>query len=180
MKLFFKEDRDFLLPEDKHTLDEITLSGLFPFYLQKNTIGKDNKHFLSHIIVGRVEYRKENDNGINSKYADFFIKILNQFCDRNNIKYKNILRYSLNLAFYDGIEKSGTHVDHDVPHKQLIIYLNNPMDITSHTVLLNKKKDKVIKRIVPEKFKGVCFNQCPHYMVYPKRGHRIIAIATFN
>ena len=53
MKLFFKEDRDFLLPEDKHTLDEITLNGYFPFYLQKNTIGKDNKHFLSHIIVGR-------------------------------------------------------------------------------------------------------------------------------
>jgi len=101
MKLFFKEDRDFLLPEDKHTLDEITLNGFFPFYLQKNTIGKDNKHFLSHIIVGRVEYRKENDNGINSKYADFFIKILDQFCNKNKIKYKNILRYSLNLAFYD-------------------------------------------------------------------------------
>ena len=32
MKLFFKEDRDFLLPEDKHTLDEITLNGYFPFY----------------------------------------------------------------------------------------------------------------------------------------------------
>ena len=54
------------------------------------------------------------------------------------------------------------------------------MDINSHTVLLNKKEDKIIKKIVPEKFKGVCFNQCPHYMVYPKRGHRIIAIATFN
>ena len=91
MKLFFKEDRDFLLPEDKHTLDEITLNGYFPFYLQKNTIGKDNKHFLSHIIVGRVEQRDKNDKGISSNYAEFFIKILNQFCKKNNIKYKNIL-----------------------------------------------------------------------------------------
>ena len=62
MKLFYKEDRNFLSPEDKHTLDEITLHGFFPFYLQKNTIGKDNKHFLSHIIVGRVEQREKNED----------------------------------------------------------------------------------------------------------------------
>ena len=59
MKLFYKEDKDFLSPEDKHTLDEITLHGFFPFHLQKNTyniplqyrrIPLDNSHFIGVFI----------------------------------------------------------------------------------------------------------------------------------
>ena len=32
----------------------------------------------------------------------------------------------------------------------------------------------------PEKYKGVCFENLPHYQVYPKFGDRIVCVFTFK
>ena len=39
---------------------------------------------------------------------------------------------------------------------------------------------QIIKEIYPEKYKGVLFEGLPHYLHYPKKGNRIILIATFE
>ena len=45
--------------------------------------------------------------------------------------------------------------------------------------MLDKNK-QIIKEIYPEKYKGVLFEGLPHYLHYPKKGNRIILIATFE
>ena len=40
-------------------------------------------------------------------------------------------------------------------------------------------KDKIIKTITPQKYKGICFDSLPHYQIFPKHGLRLILVATF-
>ena len=75
------------------------------------------------------------------------------------LKIKKLFRVSINLSFNIGVKKSIVHQDHDFDHKQLIIYLND-CDKNSKTVILNKK-NKIIKEITPEKYKGVVFDKLP-------------------
>jgi hypothetical protein len=84
----------------------------------------------------------------------------------------------INLTFNNGTKKCPIHQDHEYPHKQLIIYLNDA-DIDSKTIILDKK-NKVLKKITPEKYKGVCFENLHHYMIYPKKGERVVLVTTFK
>jgi len=81
------------------------------------------------------------------------------------------------------------HIDYAGYHKQLLIYLNDPIDKESHTVILDEDaplgipddgNQKQLKRVIPEKYKGVCFENLPHYQVYPKFGERIVSVFTFR
>ena len=54
-----------------------------------------------------------------------------------------------NLTYANGMEKSGVHVDHKYPHKQIILYLND-CDKDAKTVIVDDK-GKDSKIITPEK-----------------------------
>ena len=82
-----------------------------------------------------------------------------------------------NTIINNGYEKSGTHIDHEYPHKQIIIYLNDA-DKKSKTCIVDEK-DKVIKSISPEKYKGICFDAQRHFNYNPTTKHRLILVATF-
>ena len=41
------------------------------------------------------------------------------------------------------------------------------------------EKDKVIKSISPEKYKGICFDAQRHFNYNPTTKHRLILVATF-
>ena len=68
-------------------------------------------------------------------------------------------------------------MDHDFPHKQLIIYLN---ESDGETVILDHK-DKIWKKIKPELYKAICFEgPIKHYATTPlKYNRRIICVLTF-
>ncbi len=101
---------------------------------------------------------------------------------KNFIKLHIIYRSVFNLTFNNGIDVCGTHKDHynNLKHKQLLIYLNDPEDKNTPTVILNKKRNTIIKKTYPEQFKGILFNDEPHYMIFPKVGLRCVLITTFN
>ena len=61
--------------------------------------------------------------------------MLNAFTNKNKIKYKEIFRISVNMTMNIGVERSSTHKDHEFPHKQLLIYLNDFEG--GETVILN-------------------------------------------
>jgi len=118
------------------------------------------------------------------------------FCNNNQIICTEVIRAAINLTYNNGQEKCFPHVDHSEYHKQLIVYLNDPPDKESHTVIMDKdtpldkdgsdsilfpdEEKHQLKRIVPEKYKGVCFENLPHYQVYPKFGDRIVCVFTFK
>ena len=149
---------------------------------------KINYPYLCHTILKRPEDRTKTNSTygskyamekeFNSEYADIFLEFLFAFCDKQKVKINKIFRIAVNLTFNIGIERCPTHRDHDFNHKQLIIYLTNP-DRNAKTVLLNKK-NKIVNQITPKKYKGILFGACDHYMLYPKKGARMIVIYTFD
>ena len=104
--------------------------------------------------------------------------MLETFCQKHNIPINEIFRIAVNLTYNTGNVDSLTHVDHRFDHKQLIIYLNDPTDKGSNTVIVDDN-NKTVKEVSPKKYKGFCFDSSPHYLKYPKAGERIIAIFTF-
>lgn len=173
----FKEDKDFLTYEDKEFIEKTVLSLKFPFYFQDSSKENDKKPMLIHNIFLRKEISiKDNLDQINSSVYPYFVKMFNSFTIKNKIKVKSLERMCINLTFNNGHDKCEVHEDHPYKHKQLIIYLNEPEDKNSKTILFTKKGTK---EIIPEKYKGVCFDSVPHYFYYPKFGHRIVFVATF-
>ena len=176
--MFYKESKNFLTKENKDFINNVILSDYFPFYRNfTKTTSTDNTICLSHVLLNRPEKRLEK-NHINSIYYPECLKIIISFLNKFKIKHKEILRMSINYTYNNGKEKCPIHQDHSYPHKQVLIYLNNA-DPCSKTVILNKN-NKIFKKITPQKNKGICFDNKPHYHFYPKKGERIILVATFK
>ena len=174
-------DDDWLSNELKQLINtDILLNDNFPFYFYSSSI-KDGKSdaFLSHVILRRPEERDWKDQW-NSSYKETLIFIFSEFCKKHKIVNPDMLRCSVNFTYPNGHTKMETHEDHPYPHKQLIVYLNNPLDKKSCTVLMDKKEKKITNKIEPKQWRGVCFDSVPHYQFYPTKGHRIIIIYTFK
>ena len=167
------EDKNFLNSQQKEFITDFLLKNTFPYYIQPYTLEGDYIPILAHTC-------KRRNEEWNTPNKQVFIKILDSFCSKHKIKYKDIIRCSVNLTFYPGVDASGIHVDHPgKKHSQLIIYCNDPEDKKSFTVICNKNK-KQIKKIKPEQFKGIYFGDNPHYHFYPKKGFRVVLVYTFN
>ena len=170
--MFFKESKTFLLEEQKNFLNWFCSKEQQPFYFNAYAVteGDNGFHFIHHFISKYRNYY--NKNPYQSKLED----ILETFAKSQKIKIKTIFRCALNITFFNGhIDKVPVHIDHNFKHKQLLIYLN---DSTGDTVILNKNL-KPIKIIKPEMFKGVCFNNLPHYHYFPINGVRKVIVYTF-
>ena len=174
--MIIKECINFLSDNSKSNIDSIMADSNFAYYMSSSHQENLEYPYLSHIILKRPEER--NHQNFNSPYANLFLKLLEDFQNKNKIKVNQLLRIAVNLTFNFGKKNSFTHKDHLFEHKQLIIYLND-CDKNSKTVILNENK-KIIKKITPKKFKGVLFDCCHHYMIYPKKGYRVIAVYTFT
>lgn len=167
----FIEDKNFLSTIEKDYINkEIINNKSFPFYWNEHQVSEDNFPFLSHVLKAR------NSDFINSNVFSFFKTILDNFCIKNNIKYNKILRACINLTFLNKKNIGTIHKDHEFPHKQLIIYLN---DSDGNTYLYNDNKE-LVKEIIYEQYKIVCFDNCFHSAGFPKSKRRLICIITFN
>jgi len=173
------EDKNFLDVAQKQAMESHLFSPEFPYYYQPGTVDGDEhkRDILSHVVIRRIEERKsKNDNGYNSKSTSFFVDLLKNFCKKHKIKYKNILRCAVNLSYNNGYDSCEKHTDHDFPHKQLIVFLN---DCDKNAYLFIEDNKKILK-IKPEKYKGVCFDGQPHYFKFPKSKIRLVVVFTFN
>ena len=169
------EDDNFLSNESINYINTILLGeGKIPYYFRYAT-ESDDALILNHTVINRLETRKNNEY-YNSTEGEKIVKILYDFCKKNKIKINKILRCGINVTFNNGLEKCAIHNDHDYPHNQLIVYLNDVGDKNSKTVILDNEK-KI--EIVPKLYKGVMFDNKPHYHYFPKNKHRVVAVFTF-
>jgi len=172
------EDKEFLTKKQKSLIETDILGRTFPFYYSSSALPEDNIGYMSHIVLKRPEKRNTNDNGINSDYYEFFKSILLTFCEKHKISINEILRINVNLTFPIGIKSGGVHIDHDFEHKQLILYLTNNSESCTH--ILDDDKKTIIKSVIPEKYKAVCFGTKYHYADMPKNKIRIVVVYTFT
>jgi len=177
-ELRVEKDNNFLSKDQKFFIENKIFNNTFPFFLNnKSVVGKKtiNKPSFSHVILRRPEERVGNEY-YNSPDGDFYLGILKSFCKKHNIRINEVLRICINLTFNNGFNKCNIHRDHNYSHKQLIVYLND-CDKKSYTVIKNGKKEIKIK---PEKYKGICFEDKPHYQYFPKNGIRVVIVFTFR
>lgn len=177
--MFYIEDKNFLKKHHEKFIEDVVMGENFPFYILKNAAEKDGCDLLTHIIKHRAENIDVGNPEFNSNFYPDALNIVYSFFSKNKIKFKKILRLAFNLTYNNGFDKCGLHEDHSYPHKQLIIYLNDVLDKNSKTVILDKNK-KIFKEIIPEKYKGVCFDSHLHYHYFPKKGKRIVLVCTFE
>ena len=178
--MFYIEDKNFLKENQKEWIERtlFTYGSDFPFYLHSSATPGDSCSSLHHVVIRREEER-ENNILRNSKYSIYFEDILKTFCQKNNITLNEILRINVNFTYNNGYEKCPIHLDHDFPHNQLILYLND-CDKDSKTVVLDDDNKTILKESIPEKYKGICFESKPHFHYYPKSGNRVILVCTFK
>ena len=176
--MFFIEDSNFLTDQHKECIEHIRKDD-FPYFYQSDCVEDDENIFLSHVLILRPEERINNQI-YNSEFSEVFEDMLITFCNKNQVEHNETLRASINLTFNNGQDKCLPHTDHKYYYKHLLIYLNDPVDNKSHTVILDADEKHQLKRIVPEKYKGVCFENLPHYQIYPKFGDRRVGVFTFK
>lgn len=169
-------DDNFLSNRNKDYIDQVILSNNFPYYLQLafTEEGKKEQAIMCHVVLKREDDRAPGELW-NSEHYQYYIDIFENFMEKQNVEYKEILRCSVNLTFKNTQESCDVHNDHPFPHKQLIIYCNDCDTDATTTVLGNKTQV-----ISPKKYRGACFDGAPHYMTYPKEGHRIVIVYTFR
>jgi hypothetical protein len=164
------EEKNILSSTEKEFINNFILGDNFPFFWNKMQTEYDKDPYFSHVLLRRDSLE------INSIHFDFFFNILNNFCKKNNIKIKKILRGCINLTYPLQKKIGAIHKDHDLDHKLFILYLSDPNG--GNTYLYNENK-KLIKEIKAKQFSSVCFNNCFHSAGLPNKDRRVILIFNF-
>jgi hypothetical protein len=183
--MFYKEDKNFINEVQKAYIQEVILnntsesggigSGDFPWYFSPHAVYGDHSPFLYHAVIRRYENRKDGEGVFNSSMGPFFMKLLDQFAEKNDIKFETVYRCSVNITFPLLLEPT-SHQDHEFPYNHFLIYLN---DSDGDTCVYNEEGTKIEKRITPEQYKGVCFEKRFHYAELPTNGVRFVAVYTY-
>lgn len=175
---FFIKNKNFLTKQNKSFIENVILSENFPFHLNKYSVNKNfNDNVFTHVILHRPEDRNNND--FNSPYYKECLDIFKNFIHSINITNGKLLRMCVNLTFNNGYNQCHSHIDHNFDHKVALIYLNDPLDKESKTVILDDN-EKIINESYPEKYTGICFGNNKHYQLYPKQGIRVVLVVTFS
>jgi hypothetical protein len=135
-----------------------------------------NSPFFSHVLMRRSETQGQEGH-TNSQYYRHFKDIFTGWCEMNNVTVNTIYRACVNLVYPAPGEFSVPHQDHDWPHKNWIMYLN---DSRAHTVLFNDEY-QIIQWIKPEKFECCMFDGVIHAHEFPKgMEQRMVVVFTFD
>lgn len=123
-----------------------------------------------------------------SDLYDLALRTLEQFCLKNNISLRAIMRAKANMTFPDSnvdVELTkAVHTDHSWPHLVFLYYVN---DADGDTILYNETYDDnkpmvltEMSRVSPKAGRAICF-QGLHYHspLVPTKGYRMVINITF-
>lgn len=168
-----------LTKDELNFVDDILLGTSFPWFHQKRSIPKNKKFsnqsypFFSHNLMLRAQSKDNQPGIINSEYFNHFYEIFKRNCPSFNY----LLRMSLNLTFYSDNEYGDIHVDHNFPHKNMIIYLNK---FSNGSTFLFDNNYKVIEEIKGDYNTGCIFPGSLHAQGFCNTNQsRLILITTF-
>ncbi len=147
-------------------------SADFPWYFIPKTTHNKTEHDLSWFCHTCLERPERDGNGYSvptSPYCPQTVSVVREILQANSIELFTMLRACFNMTTPQlDVARSVEHVDHDAPHQNLIIYLN---DCDGDTVVegesVSPEEDKVIL------LKG------SHYIKTPTIKERVVLVATF-
>ena len=152
------------------------LSGEFAWYYNEyggvqTSKGLDsNVPFYTRTFIRRPEIKSfpSIDSKIDLSQVDKVVKVITEIFEYNNLSFYSLLRLSVNAIHpKNEIITTPTHVDHNFPHQNFIIYLT---DAGGSTFIEGKehnpKEDDIIY------FTG------EHYLKTPAEKRRVILVAT--
>ena len=138
----------------------------------------DSIPFFNHTLIRRpmegpeyVVYPKPN-----SQYVDIASLLIKQILQANNISLNCVYRASFNLTL-PHLSKHlhvRPHLDHYIPHKNLLVYLN---DVDGDTVLCDDS-DNDLSSESPREDKAIIF-EGRHYHYMPTTSRRLVFVCTF-
>ena len=76
-------DDKFLSNESKEFIENYILTRHFPLYMQGESVVDDETPFLNHVVLARPEMKDFIEK---HEHHDTFVKMLDEFCDKNNIE----------------------------------------------------------------------------------------------
>jgi hypothetical protein len=127
-----------------------------------------NSPYFSHTLLRRPEDRTGSSSD-HSKYLEPFIEIFHRWTLENDISYSKILRANLNLNIVSLDGFTVPHVDHDYPHFNFIMYLDDSPD--ADTVIFSNDFSQYTSYSAV-KYTAITFNAQWHAHKYPKPGTR--------
>ncbi len=143
----------------------------FPWYY--NASNSTTPSFFSHKFITRPEEGgwekfpvKSSDNVEHAHW------LVTQILDHNDIEVKCLLRMNLNLVYpYHGRQETPVHVDHEYPHKNLIIYFTS----AGGKIIMPDIKES----FDPREDDVIMFESTPHYIELPRKEFRIALVTTY-
>ncbi len=131
--------------------------------------GHQRMPFMSHNVLIRPEHI-----GYPTKASPYFNMVcfaLKEILEFNDVKIKGLYRINANLTFPTApLLPSIPHIDHDFPHENVLIYLN---DTGGDTVVDGEHYS-------PHEDDVITFGGEKHYMYPPDKGGRIVIVATYE
>jgi hypothetical protein len=164
-------------------INQVILDETLPWYYSRKTIrtnhsGIGDNGVFTHVLLNRYEATESCDveSRITSIHFDFFMNAFKQFCEKQQIKFENIFRMSLNLTFSSESKHGVVHIDHNFEHKNFILYLN---EFTNGSTFIFKQKN-IVAEIPAKKNRAVIFDGVKHAQGFclPDED-RCILVATF-
>ena len=155
------------LTDEYYQLKELVLGKEFPWFYETNPNElEEGYYFYSHVFLERPD--RCLYPSVRSQHIDLFHTVIQQIFEYNNLPIDIIYRMNANsIPAQDGC--IAPHVDHEFPHKNLILYLTDAGGKTfvGDEVHDPKEDDVVI-------FSGIHNNE------RPKNTRRVVLVATYG
>ena len=165
--------------ENYNTLKNKILDHEFPWYYQTESTtglsvikGHANHPFYSHILLTRPDTGASYTEAKSSE-TELGVAVITEILKFNDKDAKFFFtRLGINSTFpIEGDQITMPHYDHDFPHLNFICYLNDDFDGGGRTFIEEHPPHK------PVEDECIVFSG-KHYMELPKKGRRIIIVAT--
>lgn len=153
------------LTENYLHLKALVLSSDFPWYLQRNE--HDEFYFYGHSFVERPESGLKLPV-IKSNDFELCYTVFMEILEYNGVDVTTFYRMGANAVSPQSGKAPVEHVDHEFPHKNLLVYLT---DAGGATIVEGNRYE-------PQEDSLLLFTG-RHYHKFPKKKRRVVLVATF-
>lgn len=153
------------LTDNYLSLKSLVLSSNFPWYFCRNA--DDDFDFHGHSFIERPESGLRLPV-IKSNDFDLCYTVFMEILEYNEVSVNTFYRMGANAVSPSSGRNPVEHVDHEFPHKNLLVYLT---DAGGATIVEGKRYD-------PQEDSVLLFTG-RHYHEFPKERRRVVLVATF-
>lgn len=162
------------ISEEQENFIRFVKSNEFAWFFQEGTGQSYNVH--AHALMKRNPINEQEHGIQNSANYIWAYSLFEKFCNDNDVVINKVYRAAFNSTG-SGDGSSGIHSDHNFHHKVFILYLNDCSGSTN----IYDSNHVLLKKIKPEKYKGIIFDDLPHNNEPCAVGERrLVMVFTFN